>query len=144
MDQPSQTMWCMVRSKMWFSSDTLNKTSRNSGPRARSNGRPASSRASIIALPSFSSSLNCVRSTISTLLGTDASTIPKTPSSCSAKMVRRHSCLRMISVRQDSRAAGFSNPSTRTAPGMLYAGLLGSNWCATHNLSWAKDSGTRL
>ena len=61
-----------------------------------------------------------------------------------ANVVRKTSCLRTISSRLWVSAARSSRPVRRTAEGMLYIGLPGSNRSRNHNRSWEKESGNVL
>src|SRR6185295_8589652 len=53
-DQPSETMWCMVTTSTCSSSSSCNNKTRSSGPACRSNGRCPSASASCFASNSTS------------------------------------------------------------------------------------------
>ncbi|CAM4039364.1 hypothetical protein COSO111634_31795 [Corallococcus soli] len=119
MDQPSETMWCIVTSSTCSDCVSRSSRARSSGPRARSKGRRASSSARRRAatsrsfagsVPSSSTGSGNALAGAMTCTGVPAWVV---------KVVRSASWRRTSSVKARSRAVTSSAPCSRIAAGML-------------------------
>ena len=116
---PSLTMWCITRTSACSSGASRSRVARKSGPRCRSNGRAASSRArrrtASIRAPGSTPSRPSSASASPTAAFTTCTGTP----SRDANTVRRDACRRTTSARARRSAPASSGPARWYAREML-------------------------
>ncbi|CAM3630466.1 hypothetical protein COSO111634_21225 [Corallococcus soli] len=119
MDQPSETMWCMLSTTTCSCSSSFNSVARSSGPRSRSKGRWASSEISRRASASRAEAGSAVRSITGSRKSVVAAMTWNDVSASVRNVVRRGSWRRISSWKTRSNTFASTVPMSRTATGRL-------------------------
>ena len=118
-DQPSETMWCIVSNNTDSVVDSCNKLHLTNGAISKLKGVIASVCASCSMIVSHSVDSSCCKSTILIFIVASGLITCIALPSCSEKLVRSTSWRQTISDNACCRALISKFPLTRNAPGIL-------------------------